>query len=81
MSANTGGNSRSREFWIKEVSWILKNYCFIFSTIYHDIQDPGGNTKLLAKIDIDRALGSGCKTVEEIIEFLNMEGEDWFYGF
>jgi len=80
VNVKSGENTRDREFWIREVTWMVKNYYFIFTTVYYDIRDPGRNDKLLAKIDIDRALNSGCRTIEEIVDFLGMEEEGWFYG-
>ncbi len=41
--------------------------------------DPFENEELLALIDISRAIEAGCKTPKEVIAFLHIEDEGWFF--
>jgi len=42
--------------------------------------EESGNLKLvMAKADIERALDAGCRTAEEIVDFLHMVEEGWFF--
>jgi hypothetical protein len=39
---------------------------------------PCSNETLLVKIDLERALEAGCRSAEEIVEFLCCDKEGWF---
>ena len=41
--------------------------------------DPFENEELLALIDVSRAMEAGCKTPKEVITFLCIEDEGWFF--
>jgi hypothetical protein len=43
------------------------------------VEESGSLKLAMAKADIERALEAGCKTAEEIVDFLHMVEEGWFF--
>ncbi|WP_412709164.1 hypothetical protein [Atrimonas thermophila] len=73
----------SRESWISVMQEVLRRYMckrepFVSGTLY-GIIPPDDNDALLAKIDIERALACGCKGAKEIVDFLQVCEEGWFF--
>lgn len=69
-----------REHWIKVVSWLLSYYPNrgVFASCEKYLGDPFESEALNARIDLWRALKK-CQTVEEIVDYLGMVEEGWFY--
>jgi hypothetical protein len=69
-----------REHWIKVVSWLLSYYPDkgTFTVCERFLGNPYHCDPLNARIDLWRALKK-CQTVEEIVDYLGMVEEGWFY--
>jgi len=43
------------------------------------VEESGSLKLAMARADIERALEAGCKTAEEVVDFLHMVEEGWFF--
>lgn len=73
----------SRESWVEVVAEVLRCYLqarepFTTASLYALIP-PGENEALLAKIDLDRALAHGCENARQIVRYLQVVEEGWFF--
>lgn len=62
-----------REAWKDILRWLLYNDGYI------PYDDPSNDRLFLALVDIRRAVACGCKTLDEVIDFLRIESEGWFW--
>lgn len=72
---------QSWEFVIRELLRAYKGKWGPFSeaSLYREDIDPWENDALNAKIDLERAAGNGYKAPEDIVEFLHICEEGWFF--
>ena len=66
--------------WVEVISWLLSSYPNrgVFASCEKYLGDPFESEALNARIDLWRALKK-CSSAEEIVDFLNMVEEGWFY--
>lgn len=65
-----------KHHWEKVVASFLKQLSFFN---YYWTDNPGNYISLLAKIDVERAIEHGYRTPDEIIDFLSITEEGWFF--
>ena len=64
--------AEERECWVEIVRRFMRQM--------HLVESTGSQKLILAKLDIERALCAGCKTPEEIVDFLHILEEGWFFS-
>jgi len=69
-----------KRYWVEVISWLLSSYPNrgVFASCEKYLGDPFESEALNARIDLWRALKK-CSSAEEIVDFLNMVEEGWFY--
>jgi len=69
-----------KRYWVEVVLGLLSSYPHrgVFTSCEKYLGDPAESEALNARIDLWRALKK-CNSAEEIVDFLNMVKEGWFY--
>ncbi len=69
-----------KRYWVEVISWLLSSYPNrgVFTSCEEYLGDPFESEALNARIDLWRALKK-CNSAEEIVDFLNMVEEGWFF--
>lgn len=70
-----------KRYWVEVVLGLLSSYPNrgVFASCEKYLGDPAESEALNARIDLERALQRGYSNAEEIVDFLNMVEEGWFY--
>lgn len=88
------GNEELRKCWVEIVRGFLRRMGYVRGDLQEFLKSvytaggffsfinpypPNALDALLAAIDVERAIQSGCRSVEEIVDFLHCVEEGWFF--
>ena len=70
-----------KRYWVEVISWLLSSYPHrgVFTSCEGYLGDSFESEALNARIYLERALQRGYSNAEDIVDFLDMVEEGWFY--